>query len=44
MNKLIAITALAAKAGTALPTARLEWVASLGHFENKSKGQLGCRP
>lgn len=33
-----------AKAGTALPTAKLECPAALGYFENKSKGQLGCRP
>jgi len=33
-----------AKAGTALPTAKLDCAAPLGYFENKSKGQLGCRP
>jgi len=33
-----------AKAGTALPSAKLECAAPLGYFENKSKGQLGCRP
>jgi hypothetical protein len=44
MNKRIAITVLAARAGTALPTARRESVRSLGCFENKSRGQLGCRP
>jgi len=32
-----------AKAGTALPTARLECPGELGYFENKAKGQLGCR-
>ena len=32
-----------AKAGTALPTAKTECPAPLGYFENKSKGQLGCR-
>jgi hypothetical protein len=32
-----------AKAGTALPTAKAECPAPLGYFENKSKGQLGCR-
>ena len=34
----------AAKAGTALPTAKLDCPAPLGYFENKAKGQLGCRP
>jgi hypothetical protein len=33
-----------AKAGTALPSAKLDCAAPLGYFENKSKGQLGCRP
>lgn len=33
-----------AKAGTALPSAKLECAAPLGYFENKSKGQLGCKP
>jgi hypothetical protein len=33
-----------AKAGTALPTVKLECAAPLGYFENQSKGQLGCRP
>jgi PKD domain len=32
-----------AKAGTALPAAKPECPAPLGYFENKSKGQLGCR-
>ena len=32
-----------AKAGTALPTTKPECPAPLGYFENKSKGQLGCR-
>jgi hypothetical protein len=32
-----------AKAGTALPTAKLDCPAALGYFENKAKGQLGCR-
>jgi hypothetical protein len=31
-----------AKAGTALPTAKLDCPAPLGYFENKAKGQLGC--
>ena len=33
-----------AKAGTALPSAKLECPGELGYFENKAKGQLGCRP
>lgn len=33
-----------AKIGTPLPTARLECPPPLGYFENKSRGQLGCRP
>jgi PKD domain len=32
------------KAGTALPTAKLECPGELGYFENKAKGQVGCRP
>ena len=32
-----------AKAGTALPTAKPECPAPLGYFENKTKGQLGCK-
>jgi hypothetical protein len=32
-----------AKAGTELPAAKPECPAPLGYFENKSKGQLGCR-
>jgi PKD domain len=32
-----------AKAGTALPATKPECPAPLGYFENKSKGQLGCR-
>lgn len=34
----------AAKAGTALPAAKLACPGDLGYFENKAKGQLGCRP
>lgn len=44
MNKKSGAFTCAAKAGTALPTAKLECPAPLGYFENKSKGQLGCRP
>jgi hypothetical protein len=32
-----------AKAGTALPATKPECPAPLGYFENKSKGQLGCK-
>jgi plastocyanin len=32
-----------AKAGTTLPTAKAECPSPLGYFENKSKGQLGCK-
>ena len=31
-----------AKAGTALPAAKLDCPAPLGYFENKAKGKLGC--
>jgi len=43
-NKKTGAFACSAKAGTALPTAKLECPAPLGYFENKSKGQLGCKP
>jgi len=43
-NKKSGAFTCAAKAGTTLPTAKLDCPASLGYFENKSKGQLGCRP
>jgi hypothetical protein len=33
-----------AKAGTALPAAKLDCPAPLGYFENKARGQLGCKP
>jgi hypothetical protein len=33
-----------AKANTALPATKPECPAPLGYFENKSKGQLGCKP
>jgi hypothetical protein len=33
-----------AKAGTALPTAKLACPGELGYFENMAKGQIGCRP
>jgi hypothetical protein len=44
VNKKTGAFTCLAKAGTTLPTAKLECAASLGYFENKSKGQLGCRP
>ena len=43
VNKKTGAYTCAAKAGTALPTAKAECRAPLGYFENKSKGQLGCR-
>lgn len=43
VNKKSGAFTCSAKAGTALPAAKLECAASLGYFENKSKGQLGCR-
>jgi uncharacterized protein involved in outer membrane biogenesis len=44
VNKKSGAFTCVAKAGTALPAAKLECPAPLGYFENKSKGQLGCRP
>jgi hypothetical protein len=44
VNKKTGAYTCTAKAGTTLPTAKLVCAASLGYFENKSKGQLGCRP
>jgi len=44
VNKKSGAFTCTAKAGTALPSVKLECVAPLGYFENKSKGQLGCRP
>jgi len=44
VNKKSGAFTCTAKAGTALPSAKLECAAPLGYFENKSKGQLGCRP
>lgn len=43
VNKKSGAYTCTAKAGTALPTARADCPAPLGYFENKSKGQLGCR-
>ena len=44
VNKKSGAYTCTAKAGTALPTAKLDCPAPLGYFENKAKGQLGCRP
>jgi hypothetical protein len=33
-----------AKAGTAVPAAKLACTGDLGYFENRKKGQIGCRP
>jgi PKD domain len=44
MNKKTGAFTCKGKAGSALPTAKLDCPAALGYFENKSKGQLGCRP
>jgi hypothetical protein len=44
VNKKTGAFTCGAKAGTALPTAKLECAPPLGYFENKSKGQLGCKP
>jgi hypothetical protein len=44
VNKNSGAFTCTAKPGTALPSARLDCAAPLGYFENKAKGQLGCRP
>ena len=44
INKKTGAFTCAAKTGTALPKVKLECAAPLGYFENKSKGQLGCKP
>jgi hypothetical protein len=43
VNKKSGAFTCAAKAGTALPAVKPECPAPLGYFENKSKGQLGCK-
>lgn len=43
VNKKTGAFTCTAKAGTALPPTKLACPAPLGYFENKSKGQLGCR-
>ena len=44
VNKKSGTYTCTAKAGTALPATKLDCPAPLGYFENKAKGQLGCRP
>ncbi len=44
VNKKSGAYTCTAKIGSPLPLARLECPAPLGYFENKSRGQLGCRP
>lgn len=44
VNKKTGAFTCTAKAGTALPATRPDCAAPLGYFENKAKGQLGCRP
>ena len=44
VNKKTGAFTCSAKAGTALPAAKPECPAPLGYFENKSKGQYGCKP
>jgi PKD domain len=44
VNKKTGAYTCTAKAGTAPPVSKLECKAPLGYFENRSKGQLGCRP
>ena len=44
VNKKSGAYTCSAKAGTALPATKLACPGALGYFENKAKGQLGCRP
>ena len=44
VNKKTGAFTCSAKAGTALPAAKPDCPAPLGYFENKSKGQYGCKP
>jgi hypothetical protein len=44
VNKKTGAFTCTARAGSALPASKSECPAPLGYFENKSKGQLGCRP
>ncbi len=43
VNKANGAYTCGAKIGTPLPLTRLECPAPLGYFENKSRGQLGCK-
>ena len=43
VNKKSGAYTCSAKIGTPLPMARINCPAPLGYFENKSRGQLGCR-
>ena len=44
VNKKSGAFTCGAKIGAPLPAAKLDCAAPLGYFENKFKGQLGCRP
>ncbi len=44
VNKKSGAFTCTARVGTPLPQARLDCPSPLGYFENKSRGQLGCRP
>jgi hypothetical protein len=44
VNKKSGAYTCTTKAGTTLPATKLECPGALGYFENKAKGQLGCRP
>ena len=44
VNKKSGAFTCGAKLGAPLPAAKLDCAAPLGYFENKFKGQLGCRP
>jgi hypothetical protein len=44
VNKKSGAFTCSAKAGTELPTAKPVCSGTLGYFENKAKGQLGCQP
>ena len=43
VNKKSGAYTCSAKIGSPLPMARVNCPAPLGYFENKSRGQLGCR-
>jgi hypothetical protein len=44
VNKKTGAFTCTAKPGTDLPAAKLACPGKLGYFENKAKGQIGCRP